>query len=883
MSSRRSDLIVLASRGVEAHAYVGVLQDWSALGLVADFVHVDVDAPRSAFGSTCVAITGGTATAGRLSAIIARRSHTASARVVCLSSVAEEFSTIGLDRAGDVFREVMNALPSANVSRIHAIAVSVPERWPYVAPDDLAWVGAHNVVLAPENAQSPTAGVSPLSTHDRLRPVGLTHQSAALCSAVGLWATEAHSFFDGETPGGQIAAVRSYSRHLALEGTRSEILRRLVDVSGGYPTPATTDGRAQVVPDEAGTSSKMLDSLLALHPEVRPGTRTASAVPQFSEPAFIEAMKLFLRFILGALRGAPRSLWLTLEHEMNTRLGGDPQADGPAVTQTAIVNGARGIKQDGTLASAAESDEEIGRLLAQMRGVSGAVAPERQEYPQFWKDFVDGALTLLDGSKRNKDLEPERIGVGVAVVSQPRAVAADPDEKLRVPDPIRAALGVADISPFDDDLGHKALLLLEEQIKDQPDSAPMLAATHEELRDWFDHRSRSYSGGLGRTLAGDLRRVREEVVGYATQIGRGGPDEASGHSDKQMRLAWILLGFAGVCLALLIGALVIAWKDVTTWRVALGAVVAIAVLWLVISTVIFRKRQRAVFQFLHERQAAASQRAALKSNLSDALVDLRRLQSVYRQYLAWAHGLSVFVRAPLGRVEVAADEEAALGEGFPLNHRFGVVVPEAADLDEVSRQIESQLFKVGWLSDAWRQYMNDLPDFRDRHLVAAEPLLLFNDRPVSNASVLTQWSEAVLVADRTGAAGEIRDGLAKILEAPEGLAFDRLLKTVRARSSQGQQTDLGYGEFVAGLQQLVEGEPDNRSFARAMFAEVVDTAEPWMVDDIHVSGGRGDVRPLIVTERSRVFAARDLAFCQIQAPVVAVRESDPSTLLPPQV
>lgn len=890
MSPHRSDLVVLISGRPEAHAFLGILQDWSALGLVRDFLYVDADAPASRHGSPCVSVSGGIATAGRLSTILARRSHTAAARVVCLSQVAEQYSSIGATRGGRFQQEVRDALPAADLTWIHTIAVTVPEQWPYVPESELAWVGAHNVVLAPENSQAPIAGVAPLGSHERLQPVGLTHQTAGLCAAVGLMVDEPRCFFSGESSvgGGQVVAVRTFSRHIALEGIRSEILSRLVDVSKGYPIPATSDGRAQVVADEAEASAEMVDALLSLHPEVRPRERaTAAPVPMVPRP-FLEALQMFLRFFAGAVRGAPRALLTALEREASTRLAGAAQQvlfGGPDSAYVVTVNGIRGIKSNGTVAEPDEFDQDIGKLLAQVRGVSGSIPAERQEYPNFWKAFVDGALTLLDGSRRNKDLEPQRIGLAVAVVNQPLAVAADPDEKFQVPEQVRPAAGVAEISPYDDDLARTTYLLLGQRIQAKPDQASSLSAARDEIKSWFDDRSRSYAGALGRTLAGDLNRVRQEVLDYADELTntQGQPSESDEHTPSQVTLARTLLGYAAVCFVLLLGVLGLAVADVLSWAAALIAIPVIGLLWLIPSTLIFLKRQHAVFKFLHEREQAVHRVTTLKDNLTDALVDLRRLQSIYRQYLSWAQGLGTFVRAPLGRVETTADADAVLGEGFCLNHRFGVVVPEPVALDEVSRELQSRLFKVGWLSDAWTQYLEDLPAFRDRHLVEADRGLLYSDRPVSDVSVLAQWSEAVVSTDRTRAAGEIRNGLDRLFDTREDSTFDRLLGTVRARSPQGDQSDLSYGDFVAGLQNIVEGQSGDRRFSQTMFAAVPETAEPWRVDAVMVSGGRGGVRPLIVTEMTRVFRSRDLAFGQSRETSPNARTGVSSATTPPQV
>jgi hypothetical protein len=180
------------------------------------------------------------------------------------------------------------------------------------------------------------------------------------------------------------------------------------------------------------------------------------------------------------------------------------------------------------------------------------------------------------------------------------------------------------------------------------------------------------------------------------------------------------------------------------------------------------------------------------------------------------------------------------------------------------------------------RYLQDLPDIADRYLGEAQPELLFTDQPVSDVSVLAQWSDAVVTANRVDATGDIRDRVAALFESGTGLTFDRLLRTVRSRTPEGGQNELAYGDFVLGLQDIVEGEAGNRRFSQAIFASVPETAEPWQVAGVMVCGGRGDVRPLIVTELTRAFGPRDLAFGQ--APMTEANASTaPSASSPPQV
>jgi hypothetical protein len=882
-------LVIFASRREEAHAFLGVLQDWSALGLIGDFLYVDVDRQRAGLGSQCVSVSGGVSTDGVLHDVLARRRLSAAVRVVCVSRVSETFSSVGNVRGGAIQREVAESLPSTQLTWIHAISVSVPDAWPEVPEGDLAWVGAHNVILAPENSQSPRAGVAPITARERLTPVGLTHQAAALCSAAGLWATEPRTMFHGESGGGQLVALRTYTRHIAMEDVRARVLSNLVDLRHGYPIPKTHEGLAlQRIDDEARAAGDMVDALFKAHPEIGPGRReVAERVVRVATP-FLESLRRFLRFFGGVMRGAPRALLNELEHEVSQRIATAAQGlmyGGDRSGYVITVNGIRGLRDDGTIAPETEVDEEIDRLLAQVGGAEGATVGERQEYPAFWHDFVDGALTLLDGLARDEALPPPRIGVTVAVVSRPSAVAPDPDDSYPIDERVRSLLRFESIAPFDDDLARRIYRLLGDHAVAHPEQATSLRAAQTNLKERFDETGRSYVGGVGKRLASALDHVRDEVLSGANEL-RSAQAESSlsdEHAESQRSLGRTLLSVAGLHLLVALGVIWLAYVDVISWRAALPAVPAVGAVWLLLSTLIFAKRQHKVFQLLHEREHAATRLGMAKVNLRHALTDLRRLRSVYRQYLAWAQAMGTFVRSPLGRTELAEDRPVDLGEGFSLNHRFGVVVPDDHSVEVVIRQIQSELFRVGWLSDAWNGFLSDPPEFRDLHLVEADPELLFTDRPVSDKSVLAQWSNAVRLDDRTDATGEIGRQVDERLAAQRGVLFQNLTRTIRSTDAHGQTVDVSYDDFIAGLPEGDSATPAGERFSRRMYAEVTQSTEPWSVDQTMVNGRRERSRMIVVSQTSRTFRPQDLAF--------GARSSTPHTastwpsepIAPPQV
>lgn len=890
MASPRSELVVLVTAQCDLPRWLGVLQDWSAMGLIRDFVLIDADQPATAAGRPCIAVQEGRARYTNLSVELAGRGVTNAVHVVCISELGASFSGIGYVRGGEIRRAVHEALPAARLTWVHAIAASVPSQWPHVAASELAWVGAHNVVLAPENSGSPYLGVTPVFAADRLRPVGLTHHAAALSSAVGLWVEDPQTLFDGDPKagGGQMVALRTFSRHLDLDAMQSRLLAKVVDVRKRYPVPSTSDGRPlQRVLDGDRFVEAMVDGLWERHEETRSSKRRQVEDPTATDVSFMAAIAMFLRFFGNVLRGAPKAMLDAMHHEIAVRVAGASQSfifgrgqSGYVLT----VNGVRGVRSDGTVIPPAEVDEGLDRLIGQLRGDPGATPSERFTYPMLWKDLLDGAFTLLDAAPRNDALPVPRVGAEDAVVTDPAVVAPDPAVAFPVPPELRAILQVDEIAAHDDDLARTAFMLLGDRAETQREKASQYQALQEKLRAWFETPRHSYVGSVGRRLSGELTRVREEVVGLVEALSTvdANAEVPDGWGAIQKQLGRTLFLHMGIYLAVIAVFQLLAFADLVDWAVALGAIPVIIVMWLVTSTVVFMRRQRRLFQALNERRAGADQAKVMVENLAAALVDLRRIQSIYRQYLHWARVLGTFVREPWGTVVVAVDGNRRIGEGFGLNHRFGVPSGEEGDLDELSRRIQSRLYRVGWLTGAWDAFVEDLPDFEDRHVLEGNPDLLYSNVTVSDRPLLEQWSEAVTSRTRVDAAKALGDRARDLLRAESSEMSDRLVRSVRVSDTRGQTADVALAEFLGRLDQVEAGTSEQGRFSVTIFAETA-AGTPWRVGETQVTEGRHDGRALIVTQVSASFAPQDLRAGHVSRSVDQFPTPPAPDQLPPQV
>lgn len=891
VSLRKSELVVLVARRREAALFLDVLRDWSALGLVSEFLLVDADAPLSVEGSPCLTVRDGKVSSTSLQANLAARPVVASAHVVCLSQVDDEFSTVGAERGGSVFREVRDVLPSVDVTWVHAISVARPTVWPRVDQAALGWLGSHNVVLVPENSRAPHAGVAQVPASP-ITPIRLTQQAAALCSSVGLWSHAPRTLFVGEPPagGGQLVALRTFTRQLDAAAVTSRLVARAIDVKSKYPVPSAENRLAQRFEDEVGAAEGMANRLLAKHDQVLARLRSLPSMQRQVKIGLLTLIGLYLRFFWKALRRAPRDFVDSVMRRASEGIAAAAQVaflgrEGSGYVVT--VNGIRGIKEDGTLATPEEHDAELEALIGQVRG-TGAVPQEQHDYAEFWKDFVAGALTLLDAGRRSNGLEPDRVGAGEGVVTDPHRVVVPPTDVFEVAADVRAVAKVERVSAYDIDAGRRTHDLLREKAQDQPERAASLTAAQTQLRDWFAERQRSYVGKVGEKLSGELTKLRNEIRGYvqALQGLREQTEVPPELGSLQQSLAKVLVIHAAVFALLVAAMLFITATTVVPWRYGGPLALALVLGWLLSGAAIFNRRQQALFQLRNRMESDAELAVAQKRNLGEALEDLRRLRRLYRQYLDWASALGTFVKAPWGYGAISDETDLVLGEGYPHNHRFGVAIPDDVAIDDVVNRLRPQLFPVGWLGRAWEEFRADLPPIGpDRHLLEGNPDLIFSDRTSSHTSLLSQWCAAVVARDWTGGAEIVKLDIEEAL-ARGGAHQDRLLNKVRSRAGDGTLDEASYLEFAEGLQDITTGPVEGRRFSRAVFHDVPQTTDPWTVAEaISNHDGRAIPKALVVTEISRSFGANDLVFCGAaqSATVVQAAAAVLSQLPPPQV
>ena len=859
-----SDLVVVLARARQYVELRDVLSDWARLGLTRGVTLVNVDALRSGdVRIPCTMLSATGATDAILQDELAARVSTGVVRVVAVSEAAGQVSTISDRLALDLATQINASLPTVDLIRIHLIGTTLDADRAAADDVELAWLGWHNVIVSPESAQSPTAGVSPI-VHQPGDPTQTLQLVGCLCSLAGLWAAQSTAPLDQTpvAPGQSLLVARSFTRHLSTAAVESQLLTTLADLSAGYPLPLADGAPAEILDDELGAVTAMAVALEKKHPYVFAGARAQPrTVPQRQIGVFA-LLKMLFSFLGQAIRNAPRAFADRVIYQASA---GTASAINRAVfgsTDPAFKVVVNGIGPDGRPASWEEVDEALARVDARAEGRAEVVHPAPADLSALWRDFLSAGMTLLDAGTRADGLAPPSVGNHRAVVVDPGRVAPDPGAPFVVSGEVAPYINRDQVEPTD----VVAARDVYHQLDTLPERAPHLTANagkvKQELQTFFDDRARTFSGRFGYRLFEDIRRCRSEIVSYDEQLSalQSQTQASDAVYAQQYKLARALKLILAIAAGIIVGVAALA---------VLGMVglITMAVLmavtfggWLITSAVVFVKGQTLLFALIHQRQQLADSEAVLLANAAAARGDLRRLGRAYRQYLDWSRALGAFLKAPLGYPETETVTDLLIGSRFPKNHRFGSARPDPAAIERSASRLRRDLFQIGWLSSAWAAFLDDLPDLgADGYRLTESRDLLFSDPAIAQRPLLTAWSEAVAHRRWRGAADSLNDRVSRLLATTGRELRDALLANVDTRDpTTGVVVRTSLEEFNGGLDSL--SDDSGQMFLRATFSSSAQSAEPWRVATTARDTADGDAsRMIVVTQLSRGFSTFDLS------------------------
>ncbi|MEP7193216.1 MAG: hypothetical protein ABI903_10155 [Actinomycetota bacterium] len=856
------DVIIFAARRTTSTSLLDIIRDLSALGLLRRIHVVDVDSIREGdLRVPCWIVENGTAWVEILQDNLASSRGVERVRICAVTEAAETVQSVTADEAHSLQGVVRASLSHVSVTPVHAVGVTLQG-----APvtEELAWLGWHNVVVAPENSAAPAAGISPIvATDTTLRK---SHLVASLCSLMGVWLDEGGCAFDNREllPGRMLVASRSYTRHLSATDVEDELLRRLVSMDEGLPVPNSDGSSAWVIEDEVTAVTDMADHLLDKYRHVMPRTREAPRATPPKSIGALTAIKMLFSFLWHALKNAPRAFLDAAVNQISQRAASLVGSTVFGTGDSEYIVVVKGVRSDGRPASWAEVDDAVANAASRL-GVPRMTEGSNADLSNLWKDFVHAGLTLMDAGNRSSDLPPMTKGGRSAVLGTADRVAPNPADVFEPTASVGgyvkgwrlSSIDVVQSRLLDDELGALAV--------NQPHLRSIVEKDRARLREWFQPRVQSFTGRVGSTLGRAVRDTRKEIADLVDGLGRAVQAAAvpDAIADEQDRLAKKLRLLILVAVVVVVG--IIALVVLGPLSLVIGAIVCVLVVgsWLVSSLLTFMKGQRNLFAMLHRREELNTQIELLRKHLAEAIEDLRRLSRAYRQYLDWSRALGTFVQAPLGSAPPEGGRHLVVGTGLPRNCRIGLARPEQPVIEEVAMLLKQDLFTVGWASGFWDSFVSDVPDElgKDAYRVRADPEVLWSDPGIARHSVLTAWSQAV--ADRgirAGTSPELRERVSELLSSADSDMTSRLLAQVETRSfGAGDIEPLDYASFIGGLDSVQRVGGSHQAFDRQMFAAAPHTSEPWQVTETWTGEPSHQLsRTVVVIQLSSGFPGYDL-------------------------
>lgn len=779
-----------------------LLHDLNTAGLVDPFVWATVERrPAPGEALQVVRVADGRARATTLQQLLVRAQGIDRVRLVSLIPVLDDHARLDEEAAQEILAQLGQSLGSVPVYPARLLLTRVGEQ----ATAPLGRDGWHNILVAPEESAAPS-GARRLITAAGTDIVEFgRHAVVTVAALTGLWTGAPDSPLDGPSVGRSVRLARSYLRRLQTGRAEDALRSQVLGLAGGLPLPVDGMRAAQYIPDAGVETRRMADAVWRQHQSVLFGPRERPARRSQKPIGFLESLKLLVTFLGAAVVNAPRN-WArrTLTRGKAALAGavGSFVFGGSDSVYKVVVGG---VTAEGIPASWLDLSEAVDDMYEL---VETGLPPEPRapdDFTELWKDYVAGALTLVDGGTRDTDLPAAELGGQIAVLrSTDSAVPTRSTRFTEVPGPIAAEVQMDGVDAADI---FGIITFGQRLIRTRDERGVDVGGVVQALKDWRQVHETSYALQVGSQLVARIREVRDEIKALLEKIQAAeSADRTTSEEEKrqkrnirvqQILLAVLVIGLIVVGVLLGLGVIVLGLALV------IGGAILLA--WLIAAPIAFFVGQREAFRLENLRRAAAGEEAVLRPNLRSAVRDLRRLLDAYMQYLAWSKVLAVLLENPLGQLAGHEVSEMPLRPELPASARIGIAQVAESELAEMSAELRRRLFSRGWLSESWEGLIGNAAS-----ALGPAGFELVNDEDGIFAltakpdSLLTKWvglvesGEAVPIA-ATGA----WERLQTLLDADGGRMSTRLFGRISDIADPTAPT-VDFATFMAGIDGAAE-------------------------------------------------------------------------------
>ncbi len=877
----RALTVFLAPAG-PAHGVLDVLTDLSAAGLVDPFLwvsssHVGTD-PVDA-----VEVIGGRRRRTALGDAVVDQEH-AEVRLCVIVPVSTSDEPVPVRTEQHVSEIVSFSGSSASVTRVRCIVARSGSSAPV---DVLARSGWHNILIAPEEAHGPGRSRQALGPSEDPVEIG-RHAAPVVAGVIGLWTgVDACPLGPHTEPG--VRAARAFYRRIDASAVEQELRERVLATQPQLPLPRTWGGRTVYLDDSASACRDMAERLWERNHRLLVTPRVPPKRTPVVEQNWSTLLRWFFKFLKAAVSNLPADWWRAQKAQQAVRMAervhrlvvGDDGAYRVVVNNVTRENLPAGWRDVG--AATARMDE--GLVAAGLMQ-----HPPNVELAMLWEDYRNGAFSLLDAGDRpgmpSQQLADGRRGV---LRSAADCVPDHRQDFNEVP-PHTAALVDVHRVQAGDVLGG---LLLRDRLeyigRQHPAHSLAAGSAVRALAHWMTVQESSYSVQVGRRIAGALLRTIDDIRADLDVLRRAAAEQDTVADGDRAFSRWVR--FLGVLAVLgIITGPVLRFSEVVNTAAAVLIAVVPLIAWIVFVAINFMRKQAQMFREMNRRQTLLDQVDAAQVNLRAGLVDLRRLQIAYDQYLVWSRIVGEVLGRPYGDAPDPGEAATRIARGLPRTTRVAQALVDKAAVGEAAGALQAELFVAGWLGPLWDRHVADAPVRLGLHDLVQNPagvLDLHGGRVAE--SRLAAWADLLV---REGTARSIGDDawsrLMPLLfrtrqDGAPGAAVPtelgaRLLSSVRG-VEDGDHRPVALAEFLAGVDQAAE-QARSQEFAPAHFTAEARTQERTRIAWHEPRESRvGLSRVLTLVQLGQAWPAAEFAVARAPATVRRDRPEPPP--LPP--
>lgn len=662
--------------------------------------------------------------------------------------------------------------------------------------------GFRNLLLAPEESESPDIPASTVFTADQSAPedfaLSVACKIAGLC---GLW-NGAETIPVAGSAGSDTAMrlVRTFYRRVDAQQIQEQLKQRIFDVAElpqVRENPAGQPVHVTVVPNTARLNQDLAAQLMQDHAEAMNPVRH-DALEEATETRKAEdvIMELGQLYFLNLVRW-PRIFWGNLRADMRHKINSE--------AQKLLGEGSRIHVGD---APRLPVTPPPGRETA-----VNAANFDRGQYRPLWEDYIDTALALADADVR--DLQPtDKKHTAELLKSSHNAVNTARSAKEIIPGPgsaftaadlpagLRAQMTELPLQPYD----VKGIRGFEEKLHSSD-----FRGAHEGVRrfqDWKRRNASSLAASLGDqlTMKEDQlwRKYADARAAYEASLGEENHAGATPNGAGFWRWMGYVVFWSGVFFALLwgignwtakqevAGVRIFRWRWIENLNNAQNSTIfwmffiwflVWLVCWLIqvwLETVAINKTAKARARIRSARQAA-------ELDMVEASKMYVQIQHAYLQFLSISKVYGALLEQPFGTVGHTNTKSPVPVNQMPASVRITEAVPDQQAIDAFVKQIRDNTYRQGWMEERVEAGLRTAFEMVNRS---------YGDQGGDKHSFLMTQGEDSM---------ELLDLLAKKVSSEEFLSTDRSVSKWEQATARLEDAATGARESLLAKQQIYSG------------------------------------------------------------------------------